>query len=300
MRSGIFTSLIFLCSIAAASASCGGDDPIPSSTTSTSSGVGGVGGVGGMGGAGGGAGGMGGAGGGAGGMGGAGGGSAAGCSEPTEVACADAIILAMNLKTEAAPGLIANEADGTGWRSTIDATAGGFNAPDPHAYVYGRFTENGLEKVAISDEQSLDSMDWDIAFRRYIIRINSADSGPSCVTGARTIPGSTTYEALEEVPDGLKYFTDDYFTDDSCELKPDGSGLPDSPATALSSYWVYPTMCVAMTGNVFVVALKDGRRLKLIVDSYYKDPAAQEACNNKMPKPGSPGATIGMRWAFLP
>ena len=294
MRSGIFTSLIFLCSIAAASASCGGDDPIPSSTTSTSSGVGGMGGAGGS------AGGMGGAGGGAGGMGGAGGGSAAGCSEPTEVACADAIILAMNLKTEAAPGLIANEADGTGWRSTIDATAGGFNAPDPHAYVYGRFTENGLEKVAISDEQSLDSMDWDIAFRRYIIRINSADSGPSCVTAARTIPGSTTYEALEEVPDGLKYFTDDYFTDDSCELKPDGSGLPDSPATALSSYWVYPTMCVAMTGNVFVVALKDGRRLKLIVDAYYKTLAGQEQCNNTGSSGGTPGAWMQMRWAFLP
>jgi hypothetical protein len=285
MRSGIF-SFLFLCSIAAASAACGEDDP--SQAGSTSSNTGGTGGTGGIGGSG-----------------GSGGGSAAVCSEPTEVACADAIILAMNLKTEPAPGLINNEADGPGWRSTIDATAGGFMAPDPHAYVYGRFTENGLEKVAISDEQALDSMDWDIAFRRYIIRVNSADSGPSCVQAARTLPGSTTYEALAAVPDLIQaepdkyYKTDDYFTE-SCELIPDGSGIDDSPATALSSYWTYPN-CVAMTGNVFVVKLKDGRHLKLIVDSYYKDPAGQEQCNmNGGSSGGSPGATIRMRWAFLP
>ncbi|NUQ71980.1 MAG: HmuY family protein [Polyangiaceae bacterium] len=241
----------------------------------------------------------GGSGGDAGGAGGAGGGSSAVCTEPTEVACADAIILAMNLKNEPAPGLIENEANGTGWRSTIDATAGGFNAPDPHAFVYGRFTDAGLEKVNISDEQALDSMDWDIAFRRYIVRINSADSGPSCVTAARTIPGSTTYEELAAVPSDLKYFSDDYFTDDSCEMKPDGSGLPDSPATALSSYWSYPG-CVAMTGNIFVVQLKDGRHLKLIVDAYYKDLAGQDQCNMNGSSGGSPGATIQMRWAFLP
>jgi hypothetical protein len=214
------------------------------------------------------------------------------------VACADSIILAMNLKNEPAPGLIQNEADGTGWRSTIDATAGGFNAPDPHAFVYGRFTNNGLEKVNISDEQSLETMGWDIAFRRYVVRINSADSGPSCVTAARTIPGST-YEELAAVPGGLKYFADDYFTDDSCEIKPDGSGLPDSPATALSSYWTYPN-CVAMTGNIFVIELKDGRHLKLIVDAYYKTLVGQEQCNNMGSSGGTPGATFQIRWAFLP
>lgn len=283
MRPGFLTSLFFLCSIAAVSAACGGDDDSTTSSTASGSTSGTT-----MG-----------AGGGSGGAGGAGGGSSAVCTDPTDVACADAIILAMNLKNEPAPGLIQNEADGAGWRSIIDATAGGFGAADPHAFVYGSFTENGLEKVNISDEQALDSMDWDISFRRYIVRINSADSGPSCVTAARTIPGSTTYEELAAVPDGLKYFTDDYFTDDSCEMKPDGSGLPDSPATALSSYWSYPG-CVAMTGNIFVVELKDGRHLKLIVDAYYKDLAGQTQCNDTGSSGGSPGATIQMRWAFLP
>jgi hypothetical protein len=141
-------------------------------------------------------------------------------------------------------------------------------------------------------------MDWDIAFRRYIMRVNSDDSGPSCVTAARTIPGSTTYEALAAVPPDLKYNKDDYFTD-SCELIPDGSGLPGSPATALSSYWSYPG-CVAMTGNVFVLELKDGRHLKLIVDAYYKDLDGQQDCNDMGSAGMSPGATMRVRWAFLP
>lgn len=289
MQPRLVKAFFLLCSITAASASCGGEDSTTAgATTGTTMGTGGSAGSGG-----GGEGGAGGAGGGA------GGGSAAACSEPTEVACADSIIQDMNLKNEPAPGLIANEADGTGWKSVIDATAGGFGAADPHSFVYGRFTDKGLEKVDISDEQSLESMDWDIAFRRYIVRVNSADSGPSCVTAARTIPGSTTYEALAAVPADLKYFTDDYFTDDSCELIPDGSGLPDSPATALSSYWTYPN-CVAMTGNIFVVQLKDGRHLKLIVDAYYKDLAGQEQCNMTGSSGGAPSATITMRWAFLP
>jgi hypothetical protein len=237
---------------------------------------------------------------GSGGSGGSGGSApVAGCTEPTAIACVDTIIQEMNLKSDVAPGLIMNEPEPVGFVSIIDATAGGFGAADPDSYVYGRFTDTGLEKVEISDDDALDSMDWDIAFRRYIIRINSDDSGPSCVTAARTIPGSTTYEALAAVPDKLTFNKDDYFTE-SCELIPDGSTLEGSPATALSSYWSYPG-CIAMTGNVFVLELKDGRHLKLIVDAYYKDLDSQKKCNED---PNSfmmsAGATMRVRWAFLP
>ena len=282
MRFGLLTSVLFLCVSAGLSASCGGDDAI--TTSSGPSGPGGTGGAGGEGGSG---------------SGGSGGGAAATCAEPTPVACADAVIQQMNLKGDVAPGEITNEADGAGFVSIIDATAGGFGAADPDAYVYGKFTATGLEKVAISDEDALESMDWDIAFRRYIMRINSGDSGPSCVTAARTVPGSTTYEALAAVPEGLKYNKDDYFTDDSCELIPDGSGLEGSPATALSSYWTYPG-CVAMTGNVFVLELRDGTHLKLIVDGYYKDLDAQKQCNDTGTSGMAAGATMRVRWAMLP
>jgi hypothetical protein len=55
-----------------------------------------------------------------------------------------------------------------------------------------------------------------------------------------------------------------------------------------------------MTGNIFVIELKDGRHLKLIVDAYYKTLAGQEQCNDTGSSGGTPGATLQMRWAFLP
>lgn len=227
---------------------------------------------------------------------GAGGEASGTCSEPVPIACSDEVILGLNAQKDPAPGLITNEPDGSGFRTTVDATGGGPSPKTPHSYVYGRFTETGLEKVEIGDEAALESMDWDIAFRRYIVRINSADSGPSCVTAAR-VPGDPGYDDFTSEPEGLKFRKDDYFTD-SCAFIPDGSGLENSPATALSSYWEYPS-CVAMTGHVFVVQLKDGRHLKLVVTSFYEDLQKQEECNT-MGSIMATGGTIRLRWAFLP
>lgn len=261
--------------IAAAIAGCGSDDPSTSPTGSGSSSSGGGGGAGG------------------------GGGSMGPCA-PATVACSDEIILGMNLQTDIAPGKITNTAQPAGgFLSKIDATAGGFGAPDPDSYVHARFTDMGLEKVDISDQDSLDSMDWDIAFRRFIIRINSGSSGPSCVTAAR-VPGAVVFDDYNAAPDSLTYKPDVYFTD-SCELIPDGSGL-GSPATVLSSFWNYPG-CVQMTDHVYVVALRDGRKVKATVQAYYDD-ASQDTCDAcTMSCEGLPlknSANIQLRWAFLP
>lgn len=220
------------------------------------------------------------------------------CETPTPVACADQVILDMNFQPDPAPGAITTTADGAGFKEEIDATAGGPFATTPDSYVYGKFTKDGLTKVAISDEQSLDSMDWDIAFRRYVVRINSGDSGPSCVQGAR-VPGAAKFEDVSAVPANLAYHTDDYFTD-SCMIIPDGSGLPGSPATALSSFWTYPG-CVQMTDHVFVIALADGRHVKLVVDSYYS-PTVQETCDTtgSVPMSNTGSANYVVRWAYLP
>jgi hypothetical protein len=232
-------------------------------------------------------------GGGAGGAGGAG--LAPKCTGPTEVACSDAVILDMGFKAAPAPGLITSQADGAGWISNIDAVAGGaFNITD--SYTYGKFTPEGLVKVDISDEASLTSMDWDIAFRRYVIRINSADSGPSCVEAAR-VP-MATFADLTSVPDTLTYHPDDYFTD-SCDFIPDGSGLESSPATALAAYYEYPG-CVKMSDFVFVIVLADGHHVKFAVDSYYY-PEIQETCDTTgmVPMADTGSANFVVRWAFL-
>lgn len=229
---------------------------------------------------------------------GGGGGAAAGCTAPTEVTCSDQVILQMNLQDDITTGTITNQSDGAGFTSAIDATAGGAFTPDPQSYTYGKFTPTGLVPVAINDEDSLDSMDWDIAFRRYVVRINSGHSGPSCVRAAR-LPGAPVYDQVTEVASGLSFRRDEYFTE-SCDLIPDGTGLEGSPATALSSYWSYPG-CVKMTDNVFVLELASGERLKLTVVSYY-DPAVQEQCDTQgtIPMSATGSAQFVVRWAMLP
>lgn len=278
------------------SAGCSSGDAASSGgTTTTQTGAGGAIGAGGAG-----VGGAGGAGvGGAAAAGGAGGSVAALCTEPTLVACSDQVIVGMGFQSGVTKGLITNEPDGSGFRSHVDATAGGAFAPKPESYTYARFTDQGMVKVVLSDDKAIDSMDWDVAFRRYVARVNSKYSGPSCVQAAR-VPAKT-YDEVTAVPDKLTYHGDDIFTPEpDCTLIPDGSGLPGSPATALSSYWTYGG-CVKMSHFVFVLALADGKHVKLEVEDYYT-PSIQDQCDttDAVPQGDTGSANFIVRWAFLP
>lgn len=224
----------------------------------------------------------------------AGTGGGRGLCTATPVECSDAAINALDLKVAVSPDGITNTADGAGWLSTIDSRAGGLTPTQ--SFVYARFGANGLEKVALGDQAALDSMDWDIAFRRFVIRLNGGDSGPSCTVAAK-LPEGTTYDSVTAVPEGLTWAPDNFLDrPPTCNFIDDGSGLPTSPSTALSSYYEYTT-CVSMTGRVFVVQTKDNRHVKLVVTTYYATPSQQNACDTN--GTGGMGGWIRMRWQFL-
>lgn len=224
------------------------------------------------------------------------GGGAFSCTR-TPVECSDQAIQNLDLKMNVAAGTITTMADGMGsFRSTIDATGGGF--PPTDSYVYARFTDTSLEKLPISDLTALDSMDWDIAFRRFVIRINSGDSGPSCVA-AQVEPMGTAYDSITMVPAGYLPEGDDFLTRPAaCTFIDDGSGLGTSPRTYLSSFYQY-TGCVAMTGRVYVLRTQYGRHVKLTVTTYYSTVSAQTTCDTTASSGGAPGGTIRVRWQFL-
>lgn len=212
--------------------------------------------------------------------------------------CSDQQAMALPFRDNVAAGVITEETPAAPgeFATHIDATGGGLMMTQ--SFVYAQFTSRGLLKVDISDEQAITSMDWDIAFRRYVMRINSGVGGPSCVEAARTQPG-TEFETVTSTPSGLTYRTEEYFTPGSCDLVSDGSGLPGSPGTALASFWTYES-CVQMSGYTYVVHLRDGRRVKLKVLSYY-NPDAQAVCDETgtVPMPNGSG-NIRIRWAFIP
>lgn len=224
------------------------------------------------------------------------------CTMPTTVLCEDQSIQRLNFRSAVSTGTITEEGATPGVTTHIDARAGGMAATE--AYVYVRFTPGELQKVDINDDAALRSMDWDLAFRRFVIRINSGVGGPSCVLAARTAPG-TTFDGLTQVPAGLSWRTEEYFTTAAgadggvqCEFVPDPSGI-GGPNAALTSYWSYQS-CVQTTGNVFVLHLKDGRYVKFQVLSYY-DPNPQAVCNmtGSVPQP-SGAANFRVKWAYIP
>lgn len=212
-----------------------------------------------------------------------------------EVQCTDQSVMMLSLFDVPAAGKVREEGSGDDFVTFIDATGGGMTATQ--SYVYARFTDKGLEKLDLTDEDAFKSTKWDIAFRRYIIRLNSGVSGPGDVKGGRTAP-NTKFADLKDVPDGIELRTEEYFQGDSCEFIPDGSGLPGAPASALASFWSYK-MCLEMTKNVYILELPKGKHVKLEVLAYY-DLANQKLCDEtgQINIPSNAG-NIRVQWSYL-
>jgi len=220
-----------------------------------------------------------------------------GSAQLRDVPCTDQSVSALVLFDTPNKAAIKDELhDGDTFESVIDATGGGLTPTQ--GFVYARFTDDGLRRVDLSDEQAFRSLDWDIAFRRYVIRLNSGVSGPGDVRGARTRPDSD-FDSVTELTDDLNFRSEEYFTE-SCDFVNDSSGLPGGPGTALASFWSYPG-CVSMTHNVYVVELTrpKKRHVKLEVQAYYSL-AAQRACDatGSVPTPSGAG-TLRVKWAFI-
>lgn len=221
---------------------------------------------------------------------------------PVDPGCQDQQISMLDLFTTVSTRSITEEGTGATHISHVDAMGGGFMPNE--SYVYARFTDAGLVRVDVSDQDAYASQDWDIAFRRFIIRLNSGVSGPSCVQGARVPndPGTgmpPTFDSVTTVPSGIAFHSESYMTDGTCDIVADGSGL-GSPATVLSSFWTYPG-CVSMSHNVYVVALANGRHVKLEVVGYY-NPADQTVCDgpsHTAPMTTGSSGNIRMQWSYL-
>ncbi|SEU19135.1 HmuY family protein [Stigmatella erecta] len=213
---------------------------------------------------------------------------------PAPVRCSEESIDGLDLLTTVSTGAIQEEGTTAGeFHTYVDARAGG--SPQTQSYTYARFTAQGLVQVPVDDQAALASMEWDIAFRRYILRVNSGVSGPSCTLVART-PEGTAFESVTAVNSAWEFTPEGYF-DEACGLVTHEQGL--GPATALGGFWVYEA-CLVMTGEVFVVRLADGRHVKLEVTHYY-DAEPQAVCNETGSAPAPNGAAqLRVRWAFLP
>lgn len=209
-----------------------------------------------------------------------------------EPACVDEAIQDLSLHDDkVSEGDVSSEKDGGDWVSVVDATAGGTPNAPMNPWIYLRFTADGLEKVAIDDLTAFESADWDIAAKRFGIRVNSGTGGPSCVTVAA--PGGA-YADVTAAPAADQFAKEAFYTAD-CKLIEDNSGLAGNPAYLTATWWGY-TGCVTTTGEPFVLQLADGSFVKLVVEQYYG--SGQEECNASGAM-GSMSAMMTWRWSFL-
>jgi hypothetical protein len=217
------------------------------------------------------------------------------CQAQAAVECRDQSLVALQMSPNAVtPGLIDNDGlDEGGFHSRVDATAGGFNGTG--GYVYGKFTDEGLVKVNLTDDASFESLDWDISFRRFVVRLNSGVGGPGCVTAARG-PPELDFVCPELDGDLLEFNAEQYMSPGTCDIIPDGSGL-GSPGVVLQNFWDYPG-CVQMTGNVYFISLADGRFVKTRITHYYNE-ASQQDCQETNTTDSAGSGNIQLDWAFV-
>jgi hypothetical protein len=221
--------------------------------------------------------------------------------QATAVICQDESIMQLPLFTTVDDGGISDTATGGDHLAVIDARAHVVMATKPtDSYIYLSFDKGGLVKKDLDDESALASLDWDFAVRRYVLRLNSGISGPSCTEAGRTAPG-TTFDSLTKTPSNLSWRTEIYFVDNgngTCTFVPDTSGI-GAPGTALSSFWTYMT-CVQMTGNVYVIHTRDDRYVKIQLLAYYSPQNVQDKCDDAgvLLNPHEAGV-VKLRWAFI-
>jgi hypothetical protein len=195
------------------------------------------------------------------------------CTEPSEVPCEDASLqkIAMDPNNVTA-GAVSDAAVDDHRHAHVDASVGGISNP---GWIYTKLGDDGLTRVELTDADSFASMDWDLAFHRFEIRLNSGTGGPSCVTAARTGP-TETFDSVTEVDDSLDFHAEQFMSD-TCDIIPDGSGF-GAPGTVLQNFWEYSDQqCLQMTGIVYVIEKADGHHVKLVVTNFYDD-AAQAEC----------------------
>lgn len=213
----------------------------------------------------------------------------------TRVRCSAESVAALRLSSVASQGIIAEEgALEDEFVSLVDATAGGIQTPQ--GYLYARFTGSGLVKMELDDETAFASTEWDIAFRRSAIRLNSGVSGPGDVR-AQAYPGTRAFGEITSPPLVDTPREEDYF-DAQCELTSTSDG---APLTVLSDFYELSSgspSCLRMTQRVYAITTAQGK-LKLEVVSYYDSLANQHLCETNATIPSGTAAKLRVRWAWL-
>jgi HmuY protein len=216
--------------------------------------------------------------------GGAGGGDSSPKPEPNP--CQGALRQSLGLVDELSGGAVATlEADETEAKIFVDASAGGVDGQDRFPWVYLSL-ERGAA-AALTDLEALESTEWDLAFKRFVVRTNGGDSGPGRGGALRV---ALTWDDVDQSTLGDVVLPQESWFDDECNLTTDENG---ELITTFSGWSQYDQAAHVLTpaNVVFITAAADGSLYKVAIEDYYATPSGQ---------PGNVAGRYLLRVAPLP
>jgi len=149
----------------------------------------------------------------------------------------------------------------------VDASVGGINGQDDFPWVYlSLATGSG---VAVGDIDALDSLDWDLALKRNIIRTNGGDSGPGQGGALRV---ALAWEDVDASTLGTRPVPVEDWFDDECNLTL--SADANELITTYSGWSQYDLQTHVLTpvDAVYLTQGADGSLYKVAILDYYSNP----------------------------
>lgn len=150
----------------------------------------------------------------------------------------------------------------------VDASAGGLDAADKYPWVYVALASGGA--VQLTDLEALESTDWDLAFKRSVVRTNGGDSGPGEGGAIRL---ALAWDSVDGGTLGTRALPTEQWFDDECNLVEVDTSTGNL-ITTFSGWSEYDQgeHVLSPADAVYITAGADGALYKLRILDYYSNP----------------------------
>lgn len=148
-------------------------------------------------------------------------------------------------------------------RLFVDATAGGQGTAELHPYTFVSLAD--LEKVAVSGDGSLESVQWDLAFKRSTVYTNGGDGGPG--QGGAVLLDKDFASVTRADTNGIELIPERFF-DADCNPN---VGITGSVYTDLADWYAYDaeTHVLSPNSGTYLVRSASGAWFKVQFQDYY-------------------------------
>ena len=150
----------------------------------------------------------------------------------------------------------------------VDATAGGISGGDKNPWVYISLATGAA--VGLTDIEAITSSDWDLGFKRFVVRTNGGDSGPGAGGAFRV---ALPWDKVTAATLGQQTLPSESWFNAECMLvnvDPDTNDL----ITTFTGWSVYDEASHVLTAGdfVYITAGADGSLYKVAILDYYSTP----------------------------